>query len=196
MVERFNAEVWVTRGSETVGGTSIMGLMMLAAGPGTSIVVSAAGPEARSGAERDRRTGRRQIPRRKYVNRRVAAKTQAVVFPPAIFQATRCGSSSVFDGPERPWKNRCVVMTRFSAPAALAAIQASQVLHPVIRGIADPDEAALPGLFERGQSRRPAFAGCIRLGMIWDCRTSSARRSRSCRQPPARAIQSAHARPG
>jgi phosphocarrier protein HPr len=46
MVERFNAEVWVTRGSETVGGTSIMGLMMLAAGPGTSIVVSAAGPEA------------------------------------------------------------------------------------------------------------------------------------------------------
>jgi phosphocarrier protein len=47
MVERFNAEVWVTRGSETVGGTSIMGLMMLSAGPGTSIVVSAAGPEAK-----------------------------------------------------------------------------------------------------------------------------------------------------
>jgi len=46
MVERFNAEVWVTRGSETVGGTSIMGLMMLSAGPGTSIVVSALGPEA------------------------------------------------------------------------------------------------------------------------------------------------------
>jgi phosphocarrier protein HPr len=46
MVERFNAEIWVTRGGETVGGTSIMGLMMLAAGPGTSIVVSAAGPEA------------------------------------------------------------------------------------------------------------------------------------------------------
>ena len=46
MVERFNAEVWVTRGSETVGGTSIMGLMMLSAGPGTSIVVSAVGPEA------------------------------------------------------------------------------------------------------------------------------------------------------
>ena len=46
MVERFNAEIWVTRGGETVGGTSIMGLMMLSAGPGTSIVVSAAGPEA------------------------------------------------------------------------------------------------------------------------------------------------------
>jgi phosphocarrier protein HPr len=48
MVERFNAEVWVTRGNETVGGTSIMGLMMLAAGPGTSVVVSATGPEAQA----------------------------------------------------------------------------------------------------------------------------------------------------
>jgi phosphocarrier protein HPr len=45
-VERFNAEVWVTRGGETVGGTSIMGLMMLSAGPGTTILVSAVGPEA------------------------------------------------------------------------------------------------------------------------------------------------------
>jgi phosphocarrier protein HPr len=48
MVERFNAEVWVTKGNETVGGTSIMGLMMLSAGPGTSIVVSAMGPEAQA----------------------------------------------------------------------------------------------------------------------------------------------------
>jgi phosphocarrier protein HPr len=48
MVERFDAEVWVTRGSETVGGTSIMGLMMLSAGPGTSIIVSAIGPEAQA----------------------------------------------------------------------------------------------------------------------------------------------------
>ncbi|MDE2378006.1 HPr family phosphocarrier protein [Bradyrhizobium sp.] len=45
-VERFNAQVWVTRGGETVGGASIMGLMMLAAGPGTTITVSAAGPDA------------------------------------------------------------------------------------------------------------------------------------------------------
>lgn len=45
-VERFNADVWVTRGNETVGGTSIMGLMMLAAAPGTTIKISAAGPEA------------------------------------------------------------------------------------------------------------------------------------------------------
>jgi phosphocarrier protein HPr len=46
MVERFNAEITVTRNGETVGGTSIMGLMMLSAGPGTSIVVSATGAEA------------------------------------------------------------------------------------------------------------------------------------------------------
>ncbi len=46
LVERFNADVWVTRGNETVGGTSIMGLMMLSAAPGTSIVVAVAGPEA------------------------------------------------------------------------------------------------------------------------------------------------------
>ena len=48
MVERFNADIWVTRGGETVGGTSIMGLMMLSAGPGTTILVSAAGPEAQA----------------------------------------------------------------------------------------------------------------------------------------------------
>jgi phosphocarrier protein len=45
-VERFMSEVWVTRGSETVGGRSIMGLMMLAAAPGTTITVSAIGPDA------------------------------------------------------------------------------------------------------------------------------------------------------
>jgi phosphocarrier protein len=46
MVERFNADVTVTRNGETVGGTSIMGLMMLSAGPGTSIMVAAKGAEA------------------------------------------------------------------------------------------------------------------------------------------------------
>ena len=51
MVERFNAEVWVTKGSETVGGTSIMGLMMLAAGPGSHIEIIAEGSEAQSAVE-------------------------------------------------------------------------------------------------------------------------------------------------
>ena len=45
-VEKFDANVRVTRGSETVGGTSIMGLMMLAASPGTSITVEATGKQA------------------------------------------------------------------------------------------------------------------------------------------------------
>jgi phosphocarrier protein len=45
-VEKFDADVRVTRGHETVGGTSIMGLMMLAAGPGTSITIEAVGPQA------------------------------------------------------------------------------------------------------------------------------------------------------
>jgi phosphocarrier protein len=45
-VEKFNAEVRVTRGHETVGGTSIMGLMMLSAAPGTSITIEATGKEA------------------------------------------------------------------------------------------------------------------------------------------------------
>jgi phosphocarrier protein len=48
LVEKFEAEVWVTRGGETVGGTSIMGLMMLSAAPGTTILVSAKGPEAQA----------------------------------------------------------------------------------------------------------------------------------------------------
>lgn len=45
-VEKFDAEVRVTRCGESVGGTSIMGLMMLAAAPGTSITVEATGREA------------------------------------------------------------------------------------------------------------------------------------------------------
>ena len=44
--ERFNATVHVTRDGQTVGGCSIMGLMMLAAGPGAEILIEAEGPEA------------------------------------------------------------------------------------------------------------------------------------------------------
>ena len=45
-VEKFDAEVRVMRCGEIVGGTSIMGLMMLAASPGTTITVEATGKEA------------------------------------------------------------------------------------------------------------------------------------------------------
>ncbi len=44
--ERFNAEVKVSRCGETVGGLSIMGLMMLAAARGTTITVEVRGQEA------------------------------------------------------------------------------------------------------------------------------------------------------
>ncbi len=45
-VEKFDADVKVRRGQEVVGGTSIMGLMMLGAGPGTTIMVEARGRDA------------------------------------------------------------------------------------------------------------------------------------------------------
>ena len=44
-VEKFDVDVRVSRGNETVGGNSIMGLMMLAAGQGTEITVAASGRE-------------------------------------------------------------------------------------------------------------------------------------------------------
>jgi phosphocarrier protein len=44
--EAFDARVRVVRDGQVVGGTSIMGLMMLAAGPGAVIMLEAEGPEA------------------------------------------------------------------------------------------------------------------------------------------------------
>jgi phosphocarrier protein HPr len=44
--EQFDADITVSRGSETVGGTSIMGLMMLTAGPGVKITISGTGKDA------------------------------------------------------------------------------------------------------------------------------------------------------
>lgn len=50
-VEKFDATVRVSRAGETVGGSSIMGLMMLAAGPGTTVVVETEGAEAEAALE-------------------------------------------------------------------------------------------------------------------------------------------------
>lgn len=50
-VESFDATVCVTKDGMTVGGTSIMGLMMLAASPGTSIFVEVSGPQAAAALE-------------------------------------------------------------------------------------------------------------------------------------------------
>jgi phosphocarrier protein len=46
--ETFNADISVTRCGETVGGTSIMGILTLGAGPGTTITVAAWGAEAQA----------------------------------------------------------------------------------------------------------------------------------------------------
>lgn len=45
-VETYQADVIVTRCGETVGGQSIMGILTLGAGRGTTITVSATGPQA------------------------------------------------------------------------------------------------------------------------------------------------------
>lgn len=44
--EVFEAEVTVTKDGQTVGATSIMGLMMLGASQGTSIALEGEGPDA------------------------------------------------------------------------------------------------------------------------------------------------------
>jgi phosphocarrier protein HPr len=49
--EQFDADITVTRGGESVGGTSIMGLMMLTAGPGVTITISATGKDAAAAVE-------------------------------------------------------------------------------------------------------------------------------------------------
>ena len=50
-VDRFEAEVFVVKDGQSVPGTSIMGLMMLAAGIGSSIEVRVAGAEAEAAIE-------------------------------------------------------------------------------------------------------------------------------------------------
>ena len=46
MAGQFDAEIWVSRNGMRVSGVSILGLMMLAAGPGTEIELEAQGVEA------------------------------------------------------------------------------------------------------------------------------------------------------
>ena len=50
-VEQFDAEVTVSRCGETVGGQSIMGILTLGAGIGSSILVAATGAQAREAVE-------------------------------------------------------------------------------------------------------------------------------------------------
>lgn len=43
---RFRSEIWVEKDGEQVNGKSIMGLMMLAAGQGSKLLVTCEGPDA------------------------------------------------------------------------------------------------------------------------------------------------------
>ncbi len=47
----FEAKIVVSRGEQTVSGLSIMGLMMLAAAPGSDIELTATGPDAKAAIE-------------------------------------------------------------------------------------------------------------------------------------------------
>ncbi len=46
--EKFDAVITVSRGEETVGGSSIMGILTLGAGQGATITVTATGPQAKA----------------------------------------------------------------------------------------------------------------------------------------------------
>ena len=46
LADQFDAEIIVAKNGTAVSGRSIMGLMMLAAGPGTSIELRGSGPDA------------------------------------------------------------------------------------------------------------------------------------------------------
>ncbi|MFS8047203.1 HPr family phosphocarrier protein [Rhizobium sp. ASV20] len=50
-VEAYDAAITVSKDGTTVGGTSIMGLMMLAASPGCSVMVTASGNQAAEALE-------------------------------------------------------------------------------------------------------------------------------------------------
>jgi len=46
IASRFRSEVWVEKEGEQINGKSIMGLMMLAAGQGSKLIIRCEGPDA------------------------------------------------------------------------------------------------------------------------------------------------------
>ena len=46
IASRYRSEIWVSKEGEEVNGKSIMGLMMLAAGPGSRLILTAEGQDA------------------------------------------------------------------------------------------------------------------------------------------------------
>lgn len=51
LASRFTSQIRVTRGSRTMDGKSILGLLLLSAGRGTVIEISADGPDEQQAAE-------------------------------------------------------------------------------------------------------------------------------------------------
>lgn len=48
---QFQSQIRLTRGDRTIDGKSIMGILLLAASPGTTLVVSAHGPDEQEAVE-------------------------------------------------------------------------------------------------------------------------------------------------
>jgi phosphocarrier protein HPr len=46
IASRYRSEIWVEKEGEKINGKSIMGLMMLAAGQGSKLLISCEGPDA------------------------------------------------------------------------------------------------------------------------------------------------------
>ena|SRR5215203_4983038 len=51
VASRFRAEIWVEKEGEQINGKSIMGLMMLAAGQGSKLLIRCEGPDAEKAME-------------------------------------------------------------------------------------------------------------------------------------------------
>jgi phosphocarrier protein HPr len=51
IASRFRSEVWVSKEGEQINGKSIMGLMMLAAGQGSKLLIKCEGPDAEKAME-------------------------------------------------------------------------------------------------------------------------------------------------
>ena len=51
LATRYKSEVWLTKGARRVNGKSIMGVMMLAAAKGATLIVEADGPDEDQAAE-------------------------------------------------------------------------------------------------------------------------------------------------
>ena len=87
--EQFDAAITVTRGHESVGGTSIMGLMMLAAGPGVTITIQATGTDAARSGGRAVRAGREPVRRRRVAGTRPRYGRATTYIKKSLYM--RCG---------------------------------------------------------------------------------------------------------